>query len=255
MTQPQLPAKLPLAWLVQAERSQKSDSNAVLQAAVNTLTAPDAVHGERAVYTPEPGQQQLPPLNQRVAVHALPVAVEAAEAWAKHVNLAAAKDLGNANPATWVDVRDPENPERILVERASAAMLLNLDAHLVKLRAFLEKLPTLPATDEWVKEGPDGVWESAPIHTRETAEVQDFTVGYEATERHPADVKYFPREVLLGVWETTRFSSALPPEHLRLMLKRVDNLLGAIRHAVFTANTVEVDQCDLGSALVRYIVR
>jgi hypothetical protein len=252
MTQPQPPMSA-LALLVSGERTTKADSNARLAAAVAKFADTDALQGERGTFTPREGQPDLPPMTQHVATHVKPLVDEVAASWADYVNILASKEWGNSRPSTWVDIHDPEDREKVLIKQATPAVLLALEAHLAKWRLFLEKIPTLPATERWSEEDTDGVWRSEPILSRETAVVRESIVGYEATPEHPANVEYFSVERDVGVWETTRFSSAYPPERVRRMLERLDALVGEIRKALYLANCAEVEVRDVGDVLIEYI--
>lgn len=252
MTQ-QPPSKLPLAMLVSGERHAKNDSNATQSAAVAAFADPDALQGERGTFTPREGGPNLPPVNQYVAKFVEPTVREVAESWATYMNMLTSVGWGNRSPAACVDVRDPENPDIVLFEQVPPVVIIQMEAHLVKLRLFLEKIPTLPPTERWVTQDADGVWQSEPIRTRETATVQDFVVGYEATEHHPAQVQFFPRQQDLGEWESVQFSSAMQPARVREMLKRLDALVDEVRKAVIRANAVEVDVHDAGTVLMKYI--
>jgi hypothetical protein len=121
--------------------------------------------------------------------------------------------------------------------------LLGLEEKLKRLREVFDKIPTLPPGIEW-KPDPDrgdNVYKmSYPEVTRRTRKVTKPVVLYEATDKHPAQVKEVSEDIPVGKFTKVAWSGMMSPAEKSRLLARVDRLSRAVKQARQRANTTEV---------------
>lgn len=142
----------------------------------------------------------------------------------------------------------------VLVKDAPVTYLLFLEKHMIRARAFINKLPTLDPSKEWKWDADLGVhrW-SEPVKANKVKKVPAAQVLYEATKEHPAQVKPYEDTILEGWWTTTGFSGALPASRKAQLIQRVDALSEAITFAREQANQGEVTDRKVGAAISGYL--
>ena len=131
--------------------------------------------------------------------------------------------------------------------------LLFLEKQLADIKAFAAAIPTLPIDRDWSYDSNRGLYVSGPIETAKTKKVTEFVVAYEATDKHPADVREVSNDIVEGTWSQLRFSGALPQDELNAILRRVDDLLKGVVKAREAANGITVNQQDTAAPLLGYI--
>lgn len=134
--------------------------------------------------------------------------------------------------------------------------LMGLENRLLKLRELFHTIPTLDATKTWVPSSvKSDVWQSAhPEVTTKTEKVTIPVVLYEATEKHPAQVKEISRDDVVGTFTTIQFSGAISSIKKADALTRIDSLIEEVKKARMRANCVEVNQEKIGDVLVNYLL-
>ena len=144
------------------------------------------------------------------------------------------KEVGNT-VATADIVVDGE--QDVLLAAVPVTYLLFLEKQLVNLRTFIDKLPVLDPSVAWSVDPATGDWRSSPVETVRTKKVPRNWVKAEATKEHPAQVEVYHEDVMVGTWETTRLSGALPATRKAVLSDRVSRLLTAVKYARERANS------------------
>lgn len=142
----------------------------------------------------------------------------------------------------------------VLLKDAPVTYLLFLEKQLIRIRAFINKQPTLDPAQKWSWDADAGVHRSEPTVTNKVRKVPAVQVLYEATKEHPAQTKPYEDTVLEGYWTTTFFSGALPASHKAALITRVDKLTEAVTFAREQANQHEVTDRKAGSAIFGYLL-
>ena len=134
--------------------------------------------------------------------------------------------------------------------------LMGLENRLLKLRELFHSIPTLDATKTWVPSSvKSDVWQSAYSEvTTKTEKVTTAVVLYEATEKHPAQVKEISRDDVVGTFTTTQYSGAISSIKKADALTRIDSLIEEVKKARMRANCVEVNQEKIGGLLGNYLL-
>lgn len=192
--------------------------------------------------------ERLPGERTKVQVKADEALQKAAEVFTEVLDVVATKDYGNTGAVADVVV-DGET----LISAAPATYLLWLEKKLVDLHTFVQKLPTLDPAENWTYDANSGAFRTDTLQSTRTKKVPRNHVKAEATDRHPAQVDVYYEDVIVGDWKTVKFSGALPADRVDALLSRVEKLQDAVKSARQEANTVEVEQQEVGAQLFDFI--
>ena len=132
-----------------------------------------------------------------------------------------------------------------------------MEKEFTEIRKMYAAIPTLDPAKAWRRdESVEGmVHTTEEYRTFKTAKVKDFKVVYEATEHHPAVIEPMTKDETIGHYLTTYKSGKLTTLKKSQLLKRVDDILLAIKKARSEANQVEVKRTNIGTDLLNYINR
>lgn len=138
--------------------------------------------------------------------------------------------------------------------------LLGLETRLETLRKVADAIPTLPASvacvaaDETI--GRDGSWVAeAKEVTTKTEKIMTPVVLYEATDKHPAQVKEVAQDKVVGKFTKTNYYGSATSAQKADMISRIDELLASTKQARMRANSVEADTSVIGKSIVDYIMQ
>lgn len=141
----------------------------------------------------------------------------------------------------------------VLVEDVPVTYLLFLEKQLTDLHTFVKSLPTLDPSEKWVFDEAQAVWATEPAQTTKTKKIPRNHVKAEATPEHPAQVEVYYEDVVVGYWNTTKFSGALPASRIRDVMNNVRKLQEAVKFAREAANGTEVVQRRVGKKIMNFI--
>lgn len=193
--------------------------------------------------------ETYPDQGQRVQVKAEESLRAAIGAKIELANTTATKDYANCEAKADIIVDG-----QVLVADAPATFILWLEKQIEDLRTFVGQLPTLDEAEDWTLDANAGLFKSGEITTHRTAKVQEPIVLYPATVEHPAQTQLITKDVLVGYWDETKMSGALPLPRKMAILDRVEKLHKAVKVAREGANMAEAPTKDAGSALYGYLL-
>lgn len=136
--------------------------------------------------------------------------------------------------------------------------LLGLENKLKSVRDMIEYAPTLAPGTIWEPDVTlgEGVYRAKNQDERiRTQKVMKPVVLYEATDKHPAQVKESTEDVAIGKYIEIKWSSMISPAEKSVMLGRVDSLLRAVKQARMRANSTEVEAIEIGNVIRDYILK
>jgi len=195
--------------------------------------------------------EDLPKESKRVQNEAGAVTAAAFKQWAELVNTTALKDFTNCTASADVVVEGVT-----LIKAAPVSFLLFLEKRLVDAHTFVSKLPTLDEAESWTFDAQAGHWVSDVIRTHRTNKQQLPIVKYPATDKHPAQTEMITKDVIVGFWNQTKQSGAIPRTEKDAILQRVDAVLSAVKYAREQANMADVVPVpDVGKALFGFIYK
>jgi hypothetical protein len=146
---------------------------------------------------------------------------------------------------------------KVLLKDAPVNFLLTLERRLEKFRGVLLEAPTLPNGIKWV---PDDL-KGPGFFKLETPEIQYRTrntpvpvVLYEATDKHPAQVKEATRTDTVGAYTEMKFDGRLTSRDKSALLDRIDILLREVKKAIRRANQIDVVDRQVGGRIFNFLL-
>ncbi len=243
------PGKVNLSKIVAVEKGVKARTDASITSAYHKAQQAPAFVGLSRSYQPKNDDgDKLPDENQVIQTNPFDLIRMFSDAQVTFADVIATKDWGNTEAKADVVVDG-----LTLIKDVPVTYLLFLEKKLVDVKTFINSLPTLSPTEKWLWDETNGVWATEPAGTAKTAKVPDVQVLYEATDKHPAQVQPFNRDVVQGTWTTIKYSSALPPTEIATLQARVTKVLEAVKFAREEANMYEAAQQHVAQGVFDYI--
>lgn len=175
-----------------------------------------------------------------------------AEHWVKAEDIIFRKNKTNQSA-----VSDLHFNGEILVKDVPVDELLGLEVRLTNLRGMLTQMPALDASKVWEPDSSTGclAWKARnPDVTTKTEKKTTPVVLYEATDKHPAQIKEINQDVVVGTNTTINYSGAATSLQKAQVLRNVDELIGEVKKARMRANTSVAVEDSIGSALISRIL-
>jgi len=235
--------------LVAIERQVKNNTSTTVTKLHQELQKESLFNGMTRVYQPKNDEgDRLPDESTRVQLRVKDQIEQATKAWGELFDLTLSKDTGNCSAKANLEVGG-----KVLAADVPVTTLLFLEDKLTDLHTFVKKLPQLNAADEWKFDANQMLYRSEPIRSQKTKRTRKTLVKAEATDKHPAQVDVFEEDVIIGDWITTKLSSSLPASEIQTMLSRVEELQKAVKFAIESANSLQVDKLKMGTKIFDFV--
>lgn len=240
-----------LNQLIAQEQDVRSQTDRVITDAHHQLEKAPLLSGISRVYQKLNDEgEDLPNEGTRVQVSTTKVLQTVSIALARLLDATGSKEATNADPAARADV---VVDGKTVIKGATVPFLLFVSKRLVDLRTFVQKLPVLDAASVWTFDSNEGTYKSETTQTTRTKKVPKAFEKSPATKEHPAQVEVFHEDIIVGTWDATKFSGALPLQTKTDMLDRVDRLSAAVKMAREEANLAPVVEYKVGNAVADYL--
>lgn len=155
------------------------------------------------------------------------------------------------NQATGVDLKVGDF---LIATNVPAVTLLMLENKLQELRKVFEASPTLPAGVMWEYDAGEGYYKAKePSITFSTKKVTKPVVLYEATDKHPAQVKEVSEDIPVAQIKVERWAGMITSKEKADLLGRLDLLLHAVKTARQEANNQEAVKAEIGAKIFDYL--
>jgi hypothetical protein len=166
------------------------------------------------------------------------------------IDILATKEIANLEAKADVEVQGT-----VLIKDVPATTLLALEKEIKSWRTLLIRIPTLDPLKAWSMDEASGKghWKTDPVITAKTKKVEQPLVLYDATDKHPAQVKTTTKDVITGHWNTVYTSGEITSAEKSAILGRLDLLEIAIKTARQRANNVETKSIKYGKFLKDFI--
>lgn len=238
-----------LNQLIAVEKGVKSHANKAWTEIYHVLQKDVLLNGIARTYSPKDDDgDTLPPESTLVQVKVTDQIEKVKSEVARMFDITLSKDATNCSARADIVVDGTT-----LLADVPVTYLLFLEKQLVDLQTFVSKLPTLDPAFEWSYDANRGVYATEPVGTTRTKKVPRNWVKAEATDKHPAQVEVYHEDVIVGTWNTTRFSGAVPADKVRELSARVMKLQQAVKQAREEANSVEVTDREAGATILGYV--
>jgi hypothetical protein len=196
-----------------------------------------------------PAGETLPDEDKKVQESCKANLKKAADLLGEMFNLSAAREYGNCSAKADIVV-----DEKVILKDVPVSYLLYLEKQLVDLHTFIKSLPTLDAGENWRYDSAQDRWASDSSQSARTKKLTRPFVLYEATDKHPAQVKEVSEDIRVGTWTTTKYSSALETRAQNELIGRVEKLQVAVKFAREQANELAVEKKDVAKAIFSYVL-
>lgn len=238
-----------LNQIVAIEQGVKASTDKTLTGAYHTIQKAPLLSGIARTYRPKDEDgDQLPPESTLVQVKASEVLRDVEDALTRYFNVVLTKDVTNTTAKADVVVDGTA-----IMTDVPVTFLMWFEKRLVDLHTLIATLPTLDPAEQWSYDPNTGAYRTNPTETTRTKKIPKNWVKAEATDKHPAQVEIFHEDVIVGYWETVKFSGALPADRVRVMLNRVNALIEAVKKAREEANSIEVVDQTQAASVFEYL--
>ena len=241
---------LKLHQVLAIETNVREQSQKDLTAAHHGLQKSELLFGLSKTYAPlnEEGEK-LPAEDKILQTRTPEVLRSTAEILAKLYDTVAMRDFANCYAKADVILDDGT----VLIKDAPATYLLWLEKKLNDLHTFVGKLPVLPADTEWEFDEKQNCFKSREIKTSRSNKESYPLVVSPATDKHPAQVVEKTRDIVVGYYQTIKYSGAMKAKDVAQMKERVEQLQRAVKFAREHANTVEAKKQEVGGKLLAFV--
>lgn len=238
-----------LNQIIAIANGKKSRTQSELTRVHHMMQKTELFAGISRTYTSkdEDGESR-PPEHKNVQYTARAGIADARAVLADLFDIVATQDKANCIATADVIVNG-----KSLLTAVPVTTLLFLEKQLVDLHTFVDKLPTLDPADRWSFDAVSDGYRSASYTSQVTKKVPRAFVAYEATKEHPAQVQTYNEDVVVGSWETTKFSGAIPAQERNAMLARVRQLQEAVKLAREQANMAEVTDVKVSDPILGFV--
>ncbi|WP_369042273.1 DUF7873 family protein [Streptomyces sp. Midd1] len=238
-----------LSQIVAVEKPTKTEAYATLTGAHHQVQKAPLLAGISRTYRPLHDEgETLPPESTRVQLRAEDAMAEVRRALTRFYDVTATRDWANCVARADVTLNG-----RTLIKDVPVPYLLFLEKQLKALQTFLEKLPVLDSSEDWVWDPDRGVWCTRPYETIKSKKVPRNHVLAEATPQHKAQVEMYYEDVPVGTWSTIKFSGGLPAAHVKQLVERMQILRDAVKFARERANATEITQMRVAPPIFDYL--
>lgn len=238
-----------LNQLIAVLQSVKQNSTKAITEIYHLAQKPVLFQGLQRNYVARDAEGYIyPSESQKVTTKATDLIEQFVQGVSEFYDLAYTQDTANA-----IAKADVKIDGTILLAEVPVPHLLFLEKQLADVKTFIQKLPVLAIDKDWKYDTARGFYATEPKETVKTKKITDFVVAYEATTEHPAQIKEVTKDVVEGTWSLVEFSSALPSDRVRELLKRVDKLLKAVVQAREEANSRTVTEVKSSEAIFSYL--
>lgn len=218
--------------IIAIEKGVKSRVFSMLSQVYKTLQKPELFNGHSRTYRPLADDgEQFPDESKRVQYQVKDLFEQIREGMTEYLNIAAQRDIGNCSAKANVKVGD-----KTLLEDVPVTYLLMLEKQLNDLKDEIDKAPTLSPDDSWAYDTNIGCFKGQSSQTAKSKKIAKPMVLYPHTDKHPAQVKEGYEDQLVGNWTVTALSGAMPVDQKREMVKRMNELIKAVKIAREEAN-------------------
>lgn len=163
------------------------------------------------------------------------------------------------NKSNQVAVADLFFRSSLIAKNVPVDELLGLETRLETLRKVMEAIPTLNAAVRWERDaqsGRKGAWIiSEPEITTKTEKVTTPVILYEATDKHPAQVREVSVDKTIGTFKLIKTCGAATSAQKAEVLAVLDDLISETKQARMRANSVEANTDHIGAEIAALIMQ
>ena len=239
-----------LHQIIAVSKGTKNECNVAITAAYHEVQKPEAFSGIARTYRPKDEEgEQYPPEKQIVQKKAKDILALTATWMTKYWDSEVTKDTANMEAKADVIVDG-----KTLLTAVPVTTLLFLEKQLGDLATMVRKLPVLSSGEVWKHDAATDCYATEPAQTTKSKKVPRAFVKAPATQQHPAQVDTLQEDIVVGFWDTIKYSGAMPQKTITEILERVSKLQTAVKFAREEANSIEAKNRQVGDAIFKHLL-
>jgi len=200
-------------------------------------------------YTPKDDEDDIMPSEKTlVQLNATDVIQQLVSDLSERFDVTFTKEVANCEAKADVKVG-----EQIILKDVPVTYLLFLEKQLNDIATFAKGLPTLDPSESWHFDSAVGCHVSDPVKTLKTKKIPRNHILAVASDKHPAQVQVYNEDVVVGSWQTLKFSGAMLATDKVALLERVNGLKQAVKMAREEANSLEISRKKISDKFFGYI--
>lgn len=239
-----------LHQLLAIEKGVRSSTHNTVTELDRVLSKPAMTTGITRTYEKKDQDgDDLPSEETLVQVSVLDALRDESTSFTRLWDTVATKEAANQSAKADIVTEDGET----LATGVPVASLLFLEKQANDLHTLVGRLPILDPQYVWTFDANSNSYRTQPQVTHRSKKVPRAFEKSPATPQHPAQVEMFTEDQIVGFWNTTHLSGAIPAQARKEMLERVERLQRAVKQAREKANDIEISQVSIGSAILEYV--
>ncbi len=239
-----------LNQILAIEKGVRASTHTSVTEMDRVLAKPALTSGITRVYAPKDDQgETLPPENTLVQQRVIDALRDESSQFTRLWDVTATKEWSNTQAKADLILEDGTT----IATGVPVTYLLFLEKQLNDLHTLVGRLPILDPQYEWTFDPNTNAYRTEVQQTHRTKKVPKAFVKAEATPQHPAQVEVFTEDVIVGFWNTTHLSGAIPAELRQSMTERVEMLQRAVKQARERANDTEVTDVKVGADILGFV--
>ncbi len=237
-----------LNQIIALATSKKPRCQATMTEVYKTLQRTDLFNGLRRNYVPLDEEGEKLPAESKLVQQTVTAQLDKAKAaLVEVVDIIATQENGNTVAKADIVVDGVT-----LARDVPVTTLLFLEKKVDEIKSLVSAVPVLSPEIRWSSDMGNG-YISDDVVTHRTKKVPKSFVKAPATDKHPAQVDVFTEDVIVGHWHKTDVSAAIPVKEREEMLVRVEKLREAVKVAREEANSVQVQDVNIGNSLTSFV--
>ena len=242
-------SKIKLCQIIAIEKGVKSRSHSDLTNLHRASQYGALYNGAERVYASKDDEgETYPPESSKVQLTYQDVISQMCEGETELIDTVLTKDEGNTEARSDVTV-DGE----VVLSKVPVTTLIFLEKKMDNVRTFIEKLPIQDPAVEWEFDEDLGYSRAQPVRSQKTKKVAKPVTLAEATVEHPAQVQLVSEDIVVGYWNTTQFTSAIPLSKKKELLGKVAKLHDALKLAREEANSKLIEKHQMGETIFKHL--
>jgi len=238
-----------LNQIIAVEKGAKNRINDAITKTYHAVQKPALLAGIARTYQPKAEDGEVyPPESTKVQAKGTEMIAATATLMTELFDITLTKDVANCGAKANVVVDGTT-----ILSSVPVSHLLFLEKQLTDLHTILAKIPTLDPSEDWHWDDASNCWATKPVQTVKTKKVPRNHVKALATPQHPEQVEVYHEDVVVGTWNTIKFSGCLPAAQLAIMLARVERLQAAVKCAREDANSIDIVDQKEGGKVFDYL--
>lgn len=240
-----------LNQIIAIEKGVKSRTHSTLTNLNKSLQKDELFNGFSKTYRKKDEDgEEYPPESKRVQSKANEVLGEVSNSLMELFDTTYTKDYSNCK--AFADIKVDGN---VLIEKAPATFILFLEKQLNDIKTIVTNIPTLDNNEEWTLDINSNLYKTEMVSTHKSKKIVESITLAKATKEHAEQAQLINKDVIVGYWDTTKQSGAIPIPVKKELLNKVDKLIDSVKIAREEANNTDVVKHQISEKILTYLFK